>query len=88
MDKKNILVTGGTGSFGNAFVEHVLAKYTPNRVVIYSRDEFKQFQMAQKFNNHPVLRFFIGDVRDIDRLQFATNDIDIRSDEASRRLRV
>jgi len=77
MDGKNILVTGGTGSFGNAFTSHVLEKYKPNKIVIYSRDEFKQFQMAQKFENHPALRFFIGDVRDFDRMQFAMNDIDV-----------
>jgi UDP-N-acetylglucosamine 4,6-dehydratase/5-epimerase len=77
MDGKNILVTGGTGSFGNAFTSHVLSKYKPNRVVIFSRDEFKQYQMEQKFGGHPALRFFIGDVRDMDRLNFAMNDIDV-----------
>lgn len=77
MDGKNILVTGGTGSFGNAFTTHILNNYKPNKVVIYSRDEFKQYTMAQKFDNHPALRFFIGDVRDEDRLEFAMKDIDV-----------
>jgi UDP-N-acetylglucosamine 4,6-dehydratase len=77
MDGKNILVTGGTGSFGNAFISHVLKNYNPNRIIVFSRDEFKQYQMEQKFGGHPALRFFIGDVRDEDRLNFAMNDIDV-----------
>ena len=77
MRGKKILVTGGTGSFGNAFASVVLEKYAPERLVIYSRDEFKQFKMAQKFGHDDRLRFFIGDVRDEDRLMFAMKDIDI-----------
>lgn len=75
-DNASIMVTGGTGSFGNAFVEYLLTHYKPSRVVVYSRDEFKQYKMAQKFGNHPALRFFIGDVRDEDRLSFAMRGID------------
>lgn len=76
MDGSKILVTGGTGSFGNAFVRHVLDNYDPERIVIFSRDEFKQDQMAKKFDHHPKLRFFIGDVRDEERLKFAAKGID------------
>ncbi len=75
-DNASIMVTGGTGSFGNAFVEYVLTNYKPARLIIYSRDEFKQYKMAQKFDNHPALRFFIGDVRDEDRLGFAMRGVD------------
>jgi UDP-N-acetylglucosamine 4,6-dehydratase/5-epimerase len=77
MDGKKILVTGGTGSFGNAFISHVLANYNPERVVVYSRDEFKQYTMAERFAGHSNLRFFIGDVRDADRLSYAMRDIDM-----------
>ncbi len=72
---KNILVTGGTGSFGRMFVKTVLARFTPNKVVVFSRDELKQFEMAQQFSSD-VMRFFIGDVRDRDRLKQAFNGID------------
>jgi len=71
----NILITGGTGSFGKRFVEIVLKKYEPNRVIIYSRDELKQYEMAQKFNQS-CMRYFIGDVRDKQRLQKAMNGVD------------
>lgn len=74
---KTILVTGGTGSFGHSFVSRVLAAHNPKKVVVFSRDEFKQYRMAQRFNDHPALRFFIGDVRDTDRLNFAMRDVDI-----------
>jgi len=71
------LVTGGTGSFGRAFVATVLERYPDiRRLVIFSRDELKQFEMAQKFS-HPRLRFFIGDVRDAERLRLAMEGIDI-----------
>lgn len=74
----NLLITGGTGSYGNAFVKDILSK-RPNRIVIYSRDEQKQEDMARRFGalgvDHPSLRFFIGDVRDRDRLEFACRDI-------------
>lgn len=72
----SILITGGTGSFGNTFVPMTLAKYNPKRLVIYSRDEMKQWEMAQKFEQDPRVRFFIGDVRDKDRLARALDGID------------
>lgn len=72
----SILITGGTGSFGNTFVPMTLAKYNPKRLVIYSRDEMKQWEMAQKFADDPRVRFFIGDVRDKDRLARALDGID------------
>ena len=74
-DRKAILVTGGTGSFGKQFVQTVLARFRPEKVVVFSRDELKQFEMAQKFDS-PVMRYFIGDVRDRDRLRQAFNGID------------
>lgn len=80
LDDKTILVTGGTGSFGKAFVSTVLARY-PNirRLVIYSRDELKQFEMSQKFSDskYPGLRYFIGDIRDEARLRRALEGIDV-----------
>lgn len=77
LNNKTILVTGGTGSFGNHFVEYVLKHYSPKKVIIYSRDEYKQFVMANKFKEHEeILRFFIGDVRDKDRLRRALNGVD------------
>src|SRR4029078_9711027 len=71
-----MLVTGGTGSFGQAFVKRVLAEHRPLRLGIYSRAEFKQFEMQQKFSPES-LRFFIGDVRDAERLNRALAGIDI-----------
>jgi UDP-N-acetylglucosamine 4,6-dehydratase len=71
----NFLVTGGTGSFGNQFARMILGDYAPRRLIIYSRDELKQFEMQQKFS-HPCLRFFIGDVRDRARLAMAMRDVD------------
>ena len=77
LNGKNILVTGGTGSFGNSFIEYVLNNYEPNKIIVYSRDEFKQYQMAEKFKKHSSkLRFFIGDVRDYSRLKRALSDVD------------
>jgi UDP-N-acetylglucosamine 4,6-dehydratase/5-epimerase len=76
---RSILVTGGTGSFGQEFVRTVLNRYPGiERLVIYSRDELKQFDMMQRFSadNHPALRYFIGDVRDLDRLRRALEGID------------
>ena len=67
---KNILITGGTGSFGKKYTEILLKKYKPNKIIIYSRDELKQYEMAQQFSD-PCMRFFIGDVRDVDRLKNA-----------------
>lgn len=80
LDNKSILVTGGTGSFGRAFVRMVLQKYPGvRRLVIYSRDELKQFEMSQEFptQQHAALRYFIGDIRDQDRLRRALEGIDI-----------
>lgn len=77
LNNKSILVTGGTGSFGNHFVEYVLKHYSPKKIIIYSRDEYKQFVMANKFKEHEdLLRYFIGDVRDKDRLRRALNGVD------------
>ena len=77
LNQKTILITGGTGSFGNAFTEYVLTHFNPKKIIIYSRDEFKQFQMAEKFKNQKgKLRYFIGDVRDRDRLFRALDDVD------------
>jgi UDP-N-acetylglucosamine 4,6-dehydratase (inverting) len=73
---KSILVTGGTGSFGHTFVPLTLAKYNPRRLVIFSRDEMKQWEMAKLFGNDDRVRFFIGDVRDKDRLLRALDGID------------
>ncbi len=74
---KTILITGGTGSFGHHFVEYVLLRYKPKKIVIYSRDEYKQFIMSKKYENYEkALRFFIGDVRDAERLKMAMKDVD------------
>jgi len=72
---KNILITGGTGSFGKEFVRTILKRYKPNKIIIYSRDELKQFEMAQKFSDS-CMRYFIGDVRDLPRLQKAMVGVD------------
>lgn len=76
--KKNssILITGGTGSFGQSFVPKTLKKYNPKRLVIFSRDEMKQWEMAKRFKNDKRVRFFIGDVRDKDRLYRALDGVD------------
>ncbi len=74
-DDKAILITGGTGSFGKNFIRALLQRHTPKRVVVYSRDELKQFEMQQEFNQS-CMRFFIGDVRDRDRLVQAMRGID------------
>jgi UDP-N-acetylglucosamine 4,6-dehydratase len=76
LTNSSILVTGGTGSFGHTFVPMVLAKYNPRRLVIYSRDEMKQWEMAKLYANDDRLRFFIGDVRDKDRLARALYGVD------------
>jgi UDP-N-acetylglucosamine 4,6-dehydratase len=73
---KSILVTGGTGSFGNTFVPLTLAKYNPRRIIIFSRDEMKQWEMAKLFQGDPRVRFFIGDVRDRERLYRALDGVD------------
>ncbi|CAP42645.1 UDP-N-acetylglucosamine 4,6-dehydratase (inverting) [Bordetella petrii] len=74
--EKTILITGGTGSFGNTFVPMTLAKYNPKKVIIFSRDEMKQWDMARKFHDDPRVRFFIGDVRDRERLYRALDGVD------------
>lgn len=76
LTNSTILVTGGTGSFGNMFVPMTLAKYNPKRLIIYSRDEMKQWNMAKKYDKDPRVRFFIGDVRDKDRLYRALDGVD------------
>lgn len=78
LDGKSILVTGGTGSFGKAFISTVLKRYKPSRLVIFSRDELKQYEMNQILSDeeHPCLRYFIGDVRDQSRLEMAMSGID------------
>ena len=76
LKNSSILITGGTGSFGNSFVPLTLKKYSPRRLVIFSRDEMKQWEMAKKFENDSRVRFFIGDIRDKYRLHRALHDID------------
>ena len=76
LNNSSILITGGTGSFGNSFVPMTLAKFNPDRLVIYSRDEMKQWEMAQKFASDKRVNFIIGDVRDKDRLTRALDGID------------
>ena len=76
MKKKNILITGGTGSFGKNFVNYLLKNNLFSRIVIFSRDELKQYEMKNFFKNNPKLRFFIGDVRDLERLKMALTKID------------
>ncbi len=76
LNNSTILITGGTGSFGKHFLNLTLAKYKPKKVIIYSRDEMKQWDMAQGYNNDERVRFFIGDVRDRERLKRALNGVD------------
>jgi len=79
LDGANILVTGGTGSFGKAFIKTVLDRYQPRRVVVFSRDELKQYEMEQEIPSEQrhLVRFFIGDVRDVDRLELAMREVDL-----------
>lgn len=78
LNDKNILITGGTGSFGKKATEVILKRYKPRRLIIFSRDELKQFEMAQVFSvkEHPCMRYFIGDVREKERLYRAFHDVD------------
>lgn len=77
LNNKTILITGGTGSFGHHFVNYVLQHYQPKKIIIYSRDEFKQFNMQNAYKKYDdILRFFIGDVRDKERLARALNGVD------------
>ena len=75
-NKKVILITGGTGSFGNAFVNYLLKNYRCKKIIIFSRDELKQFNMQKKFEKYTNLRFFIGDIRDLERLKLAFKGVD------------
>jgi UDP-N-acetylglucosamine 4,6-dehydratase len=76
---KNIFITGGTGTFGHKIADILLNNYSPNKVIIFSRDEFKQYNMKQIFpeSKYPNIRYFIGDIRDYDRLLTATQDVDV-----------
>jgi UDP-N-acetylglucosamine 4,6-dehydratase len=78
LNDKTVFVTGGTGSFGRAFLRTVLERFSPRRLIIFSRDELKQYEMQQDpdFQDQDCLRFFIGDVRDVDRLEMAMRDVD------------
>ncbi|MBA3564596.1 MAG: UDP-N-acetylglucosamine 4,6-dehydratase (inverting) [Gammaproteobacteria bacterium] len=75
-DDRSILITGGTGSFGRKYVQVLLERYKPRRLIVFSRDELKQYEMAQEFNA-PCMRYFIGDVRDRKRLVQALEDVDL-----------
>jgi len=75
-DNKTILITGGTGSFGKKFTEIMLKKYKPGKLIVYSRDELKQYEMQEKFKAYKNIRFFIGDVRDKERLLMALHNVD------------
>ena len=79
LNNKSILVTGGTGSFGKRFIKTVLESNQPKKLIVYSRDEFKQFEMQQEFPQVPdgIMRYFIGDVRDLPRLKTAMENVDI-----------
>lgn len=79
LDNQSILVTGGTGSFGRRFISTVLQRYKPKRLIVYSRDELKQFEMQQEFpdSKYRCMRYFIGDIRDLPRLQMAMKDVDV-----------
>src|SRR4051812_25988211 len=76
LDGSSILLTGGTGSFGKAFIAHALAELNPSRLVVLSRDELKQYEARQLFNDDPRLRWFIGDIRDRRRLERAMHEVD------------
>ena len=74
-NNKTILITGGTGSFGKSYTQFILEKYKPKKIIIFSRDELKQFEMQQKYND-PCMRYFIGDVRDASRVDEVMEDVD------------
>lgn len=76
LNNSTVLITGGTGSFGNTFVPMTLEKYNPKKIIIFSRDEMKQWDMAKKYQDDPRVRFFIGDVRDRERLYRALDGVD------------
>ncbi len=73
----SILITGGTGSFGKAFLDALLTQHSPRRVVIFSRDELKQYEMKQQWGDDPRVRFFLGDIRDLNRLTLALHGVDL-----------
>ena len=78
-NSKSILITGGTGTFGKYFLDVILNNYTPKKIIIFSRDEYKQFKLQEKMSSHPKfkkLRFYLGDVRDVDRLNMAFREVD------------
>jgi len=80
LDGKSILVTGGTGSFGKKFIRTVLERHSPNKVIVFSRDELKQFEMQNSFEfkgHSRIMRYFIGDVRDLERLKRAMEGVDV-----------
>ena len=76
LNNKSILITGGTGSFGHAFIPATLEKYNPKKIIVFSRDEMKQWEMAKLYGDDSRVRFFIGDVRDRERLYRALDDVD------------
>lgn len=76
LQNSTVLVTGGTGSFGHAFIHMTLARYNPKKIIVLSRDEMKQWEMAKLFNGDDRIRFFVGDVRDKDRLYRALRGVD------------
>ena len=78
LDDKTVLVTGGTGSFGQQFIRTVLQNFQMRRCIVFSRDEQKHYEMSQTFpvERYPCMRYFIGDVRDVDRLELAMRDVD------------
>lgn len=76
LNNKSILITGGTGSFGHAFIPATIEKYNPKKIIVFSRDEMKQWEMAKLYGDDPRVRFFIGDVRDRERLYRALDDVD------------
>ena len=77
LNNKSILITGGTGSFGKKFIELALEKYSPKKLIVYSRDELKQFELQQSIGSNEAMRYFIGDVRDLERLKMAMRGVDI-----------
>ena len=79
LNNKSILITGGTGSFGKHFIKTVLDRYEPKKIIVFSRDELKQFEMQQEFavSTFPMMRYFLGDVRDFQRLRTAFHGVDI-----------
>ena len=75
-NNKTILVTGGTGSFGKRFIQTIYKRSTPKKIIVFSRDELKQYNLQKEFGDEKKLRFFIGDVRDLDRLHKAMEGVD------------